>query len=248
MRIKVTRDSVIDKLNPLEKSPKHKKLPQVLRSKTPDKARRADVISPKDKKGNFISPKRTRSKVQTIPKRSKAKATNLINAFNKAKSSKEEETGLEILQPAPSVTPLISLDLPLEDEPIPVGESEHVSLVSMKTGPEPNETNTPPPLKIKRSWKRHLPSFASGYKLFTPESPAKAAASPHNLAIKLCFLGRLTDNSPSTRSVHNRKQILISSLQRCLLKKELLQNSYLFVYLGRTWPAGEFFPDVNVSV
>ena len=185
MRIKVTRDFVIDKLNPLEKSPKHKKLPHVLRSKTPDKARRSDVISPRERKDSFVSPKRTRSKVQVVPKKkSKARAINLINVFNETKASKKDEQ-LES-------EPLLSQDLsPLEK----VKSESHVSLVSMKTDAPEDQMSTPPPLKIKRSWKKHLPSFSSGYKLFTPDSPAKAAASPHNLAVKLCFLGRLSENT-----------------------------------------------------
>ena len=191
MRIKVTRDSVIDKLNPLEESPKHKKFPHVLRSKTPDKARRSDVISPRERKDSFVSPKRTRSKVQVVQKKkSKARAINLINVFNETKASKKDEQ-LES-------EPLLSQDLsplgklsPLEK----VKSESHVSLVSMKTDVPEDQMSTPPPLKIKRSWKKHLPSFSSGYKLFTPDSPAKAAASPHNLAVKLCFLGRLSENT-----------------------------------------------------
>lgn len=190
MRIKVTRDSVIDKLNPLEKSPKHKKLPPVLRSKTPDKARRSDIISPKERKDSFVSPKRTRSKVQAVPKKkSKARAINLIKVFNEAKGSTKDEL---LLDSAPLIPPELS---PLET----TKSDSHVSLVSMKTEVEVGQMNTPPPLKIKRSWKKHLPSFTSGYKLFTQDSPAKAAASPHNLAVKLCFLGRLTDNPLNSR-------------------------------------------------
>ena len=188
MRIKVTRDSVIDKLNPLEKSPKHKKLPPVLRSKTPDKARRSDIISPRERKDSFVSPKRTRSKVQAVPKKkSKARAINLIKVFNEAKGSTKEEVLSE-----PLISPEFS---PLEK----ANSDSHVSLVSMKTEVEEGQMSTPPPLKIKRSWKKHLPSFTSGYKLFTPDSPAKAAASPHNLAVKLCFLGRLNDNPLNSR-------------------------------------------------
>ena len=191
MRIKVTRDSVIDKLNPLEKSPKHKKLPHVLRSKTPDKARRSDVISPRERKDSFVSPKRTRSKVQVVPKKkSKARAINLINVFNETKASRKDEQLESEPLLSQELSPLGKLS-PLEK----VKSESHVSLVSMKTDVPEDQMSTPPPLKIKRSWKKHLPSFSSGYKLFTPDSPAKAAASPHNLAVKLCFLGRLSENT-----------------------------------------------------
>lgn len=208
MRIKVSREAVIDKLNPLDRSPKHKKLPAVLRSKTPEKARRADVISPRQRKDSFVSPKRSCS--VEVKKRSKARAVNLVKLFNQPGGG-TNHTSICKTKPEKQITvrrskdecePEIQISREMRDYPIEKTSEpdSHYSLVSMKTNPDQcgDVLATPPPLKIKRSWKKQICRSFTGYKLFTPDSPAKAAASPQNLAVKLCFLGKLSseDETP----------------------------------------------------
>ena len=203
MRIKVTRDSVIDKLNPMERSPKHKKLPASLRTKTPQQSRRADAISPRNRKDSFVSPKRNK----LVPKKkSKVRAVNLSKLFDETNKvfkkesrsipsapSSSKHDNIPDMEPEEPLQPDHELLLPESEQPILIPDPEQpvVSLVSMKTGPS-HELETPPPVRIKQRWKKHLPPWRVGYKLFTPDSPAKAAASPHNLAMKLCLFGRIS--------------------------------------------------------
>lgn len=68
------------------------------------------------------------------------------------------------------------------------------SCVSMRC--DEGDLDLPPPPVIRRTWKKA--QVASGYKLFCPDSPAKAAYSPHLLSVKLCFMRGLDDGFDST--------------------------------------------------
>ena len=215
MRIKVTRECVIDKLNLLERSPQRKTIPKLMRlrskSTTPERKR---TTSPKKHDSHFISP-RSRSDVKSRIKK-KTRAVNLKKLFNETSSNKSCQTNSKERKSDDEMLPcsnhtncckLVSLsndgssdktisNFYLEDKNgigysnealDPQTEGCVISLVSMKTEVD---TSTPPPVKIKRKWKKKLP-ICSAYKLFGPDSPAKTQQSPHHLALKLCFLPSL---------------------------------------------------------
>eukprot|EP00116_Pleurobrachia_bachei_P006795 sb/3467057/ len=202
MRIKVTRDSVIDKLHPSEKSPKHKKIPAALRSKTPEKSRKAHGVSPRQRKNSLKAP----SPSTSGGRKSRARAVNLIKLFdaeNKSKEStavtKEQKEQKKVNRKQKTLDQCVieqdKITLPPPEEcPILPDRPEHsVSLVSMKVDTTLS-ADTPPPVKIRRGWKKHIPK-GLGYKLFGPDSPAKPPPSPANLAVRLCFLGKIDDAS-----------------------------------------------------
>ena len=202
----MTRDSVIDKLHPSEKSPKHKKIPAALRSKTPEKSRKAHGVSPRQRKNSLKAP----SPSTSGGRKSRARAVNLIKLFDAENKSttKEQKELVESLSKKEQkkvnrkqktleqcVTDQDKISLPAPEEcPILPDRPEHsVSLVSMKVDTTLS-ADTPPPVKIRRGWKKHIPK-GLGYKLFGPDSPAKPPPSPANLAVRLCFLGKIDDTS-----------------------------------------------------
>ena len=196
MRIKVTRDSVIDKLHPSEKSPKHKKIPAALRSKTPEKSRKAHGVSPRQRKNSLKAP----SPSTSGSRKSRARAVNLIKLFDAENKStnKEQKEQKKVTRKQKTLDQCVEQDkiiLPTSEEcPILPDRPEHsVSLVSMKVDTTLS-ADAPPPVKIRRGWKKHIPK-GLGYKLFGPDSPAKPPPSPANLAVRLCFLGKIDDAS-----------------------------------------------------
>ena len=193
MRIKVTRDSVIDKLHPSEKSPKHKKIPAALRSKTPEKSRKNHGVSPRQRKNSLIASPGAGS--ASTGRKSRARAVNLIKLFDAETKPKDQQKKVGRKQKTLDQCAVEQKPEPAAEEaPVLPDRPEYsVSLVSMKVEPD-TSVDTPPPVKIRRGWKKHIPR-GLGYKLFGPDSPAKPPPSPANVAVRLCFLGRISDSS-----------------------------------------------------
>ena len=152
----MTRDSVIDKLHPSEKSPKHKKIPAALRSKTPEKSRKAHGVSPRQRKNSLKAP----SPSTSGGRKSRARAVNLIKLFDAENKSttKEQKELVESLSKKEQkkvnrkqktleqcVTDQDKISLPAPEEcPILPDRPEHsVSLVSMKVDTTLSAETTP---------------------------------------------------------------------------------------------------------